>query len=239
MNRSPHSFGSRPQATIQSAAYDQGLRAYFQKIYNLMGLGLVISGAFAYAFYAVPALSALALNPLVRIGVLIAELAIVWTMASKVMTMERSKAQMLFWVFCALNGSMLSIWAFAYQIDSIARVFLITASVFGATSIYGYVTKTNLMGMGHYLRMALIGFVVVMLINLFLQSSGLQYVMSFIGVALFVGLTAYDTQRLKLTYDQVAGTDLEDKVAINGALSLYLDFINLFIFLLQLLGNRR
>lgn len=238
MNQSPHYFGHKGSA-VGSVAYDQGLRAYFQKIYSLMGLGLLLSGAVAYAFYAVPALTMVALNGFARIAIVIAQLAIVWVMASRVMTMTASKAQMLFWVFCALNGSTLSVMAIAYQGESIARVFLITASLFGSMSIYGYVTKKNLMGIGNYLFMALVGVVIAGLVNLFLQSSAMQYILSFLCVGIFTGLTAYDTQQLKIRYDHVAGTELEEKIAIHGALTLYLDFINLFIHLMHLLGNRR
>jgi FtsH-binding integral membrane protein len=222
-----------------SKAYDAGLRAYFLKIYNYMGLGLGISAVVAWAFFNVPVLRELAFNPMFRIAILIAELVIVWQLAAKALEISTSRAQALFWTFCALNGAMLSVWFSIYTDASLARAFLVAAITFGSMSLFGYTTKANLTGMGHFMRMGLWGILIAMVINIFVQSSAIHFVTSAIAVVVFTGLTAWDTQRLKITYQHVAGTDMEDKVAINGALTLYLDLINLFIFILQFLGVRR
>jgi uncharacterized protein len=174
-----------------------------------------------------------------RIGILIAELVIVWQLGAKVSQISTSRAQALFWTFCALNGALLSVWFSIYTDASLARAFLVAAITFGSMSLFGYTTKANLTSMGHFMRMGLWGIMIAMVINIFAQSPAIHFVTSAIAVVVFTGLTAWDTQRLKITYQHVAGTDIEDKVAINGALSLYLNLINLFIFILQFLGVRR
>lgn len=219
--------------------FDAGLRAYFLKIYNYMGLGLGISAVIAWSFFNVPMLRELAFNPLFRIGILIVALVLVWQLASKVFEMTIERAQAMFWTFCALNGALLSVWFSVYTHESIARAFLVAAITFSGMSLYGYTTKANLSGMGHFMRMGLWGLLVALVLNLFFQSAAVHFVASFIGVLIFTGLTAWDTQRLKLMYEHVAGSGHEDKVAINGALALYLNLINLFIFLLQFIGARR
>ena len=153
--------------------------------------------------------------------------------------MKESTVQILFWAFAAVMGLSLSSIFIQYTGESVARVFFITASAFGALSLYGYTTKKDLSGWGSFLFIGLIGILLASIVNIFLQSTGMQFAISAIGVLVFAGLTAYDTQRIKSTYYQVAGTAFAGKAAIMGALTLYLDFINLFIMLMQLFGQRR
>tara|TARA_B100001769_G_scaffold143635_1_gene112461 strand:- start:998 stop:1459 length:462 start_codon:yes stop_codon:yes gene_type:complete len=153
--------------------------------------------------------------------------------------MSLSAAQMTFWAFAAVMGISLSYIFIVFTGVSIVRVFLITSCTFAAMSIYGYTTKRDLTKFGSFLIMGLIGIIIASIVNIFLQSSAMQFVISCVGVLVFVGLTAYDTQRIKSTYYQVAGTAFAGKAAIMGALTLYLDFINLFIMLMQLFGQRR
>jgi FtsH-binding integral membrane protein len=223
-----------------TVAIDEGLRAFMLKIYNYMGLGLAVTGAVALftassatlmqAIYGTPLQWVVMLSPLAFILVLsfgINRLSVGWTQA-------------LFWAFAAVMGlSMASIFVI-YTGTSIARVFFITAATFAGMSLYGYTTKRDLSGIGSFLFMGLIGLVIAMVVNIFLASSALQFAISIIGVLIFTGLTAWDTQRLKLMYTaSEGGTAVAEKKAIYGALALYLDFINLFYFLLSLLGNRQ
>jgi FtsH-binding integral membrane protein len=169
---------------------------------------------------------------------MLAPLGFVFLFSARIHAMTPSTAQMVFWAFAATMGlSMASIFL-VFTGSSIARVFFITAATFGATSLYGYTTKTDLAKFGSFLFMGLIGIVLASLVNIFLGSSALQFAISVIGVLLFTGLTAYDTQRLKELYADSYDRDSLSRIAIMGALQLYLDFINLFTFLLQLLGQR-
>lgn len=223
-----------------SASYDAGLRSFMLSVYNYMGIGLTITGLVAFFISQSPALIQLLFTTPLQWVVMFAPLIVVFFVMPKIYNFSLSGAQMTFWGFCALMGASLS-WIFiAYTGESVARVFFITAATFGTTSLYGYTTKRDLSQFGSFLIMGLIGIIIASLVNIFLQSSAMQFVISIVGVLVFVGLTAYDTQRIKEVYYSVSGHgDVASKTAIYGALSLYMDFINLFIMLLQLLGDRR
>ena len=221
-----------------AAVIDQGLRSYMLKVYNYMTVGLVVTGAVAYgafaaAFDATGNLSAFGeaiyLSPLKWI-VMLAPLAFVLVLSFGITKLSTATAQILFWAFAAVMGLSLSSIFAVYTGGSIARVFFITAGTFGAMSLYGYTTKRDLTQIGSFLLMGLIGIVI---------ASALSFGISIVGVLVFVGLTAWDTQKIKESYNASYGTDVLAKNAIMGALSLYLDFINLFMMLLRLFGNQR
>src|SRR5262245_43882237 len=245
----------------EAMAVDAGLRAYMLRVYNYMVLGLAITGFAALGIYMLsvtgdPALAAkgvralrggvyltefgrvLFVSPL-KWAVILAPLALVFVLSFGVERMRPALGQLLFWVYAALVGVSLAVIFMVYTQTSIVRVFFITAASFGALSLWGYTTQRDLTGMGSFLLMGLFGIIIAMLVNLFLQSSALQFIISIIGVLVFAGLTAWDTQRLKNEYIY-GGMDGEtmERSAILGALSLYLNFINLFTLLLQLLGQR-
>ncbi len=240
-------FGAGTRA--QSGAIDEGLRAHMLKVYNYMGLALMVTGVIAwYTFGAAvdPAgqygLSALGetlyLSPL-RWVVMLSPLAFVMILSFGIHKLSTFNAQLLFWAFAATMGLSLSSIFMVYTGGSIARVFFITAAMFGSLSIYGYTTKRDISGMGGFLFMGLIGLIIAMVVNMFLQSTAMEYVISVIGVLIFAGLTVWDTQMIKNLY---LGSREDEatlgKLAIMGALRLYLDFINMFLFLLRLFGNR-
>ncbi len=246
----------RRTGTVASAAeIDVGLRAHMNKVYGLMSVAMVITGIVAYVFGAdlarafageptqiVPfgLLEAL-FNSGLRYVVMFAPLVVVFGMSAMINRMSQATAQAVFWVFAGLMGLSLSSIFVVYTGMSIAQVFLITAIAFAGLSLYGYTTKRDLSGMGTFLMMGVIGLIVAMVVNIWLQSPAIMFAVSAIGVLIFAGLTAYDTQRIKSTYVQMAGagnTEWLGKAAIMGALNLYLDFLNMFIFLLQLFGNR-
>lgn len=244
-------FGNQTQAYAQSQAttYDAGLRAYFLKIYNLMASALAVTGitalftanspAFMKALYvANEAGQYVGMSGLGWL-VALAPLGLVIWMSFGVHRMSTGTAYAVFWVFSVLMGLSLSSVFLMYTGESIARTFFITAGTFGAMSLYGYTTKKDLTGMGSFLFMGLIGLIIASVVNLFLQSSGLAFALSVIGVFVFVGLIAYDTQKLKAMYYQLGGNAMGGKIAIMGALDLYLDFINLFLHLLRFVGDRR
>ena len=219
------------------AGIDEGLRAYMLRVYNYMASGLAITGVVAY-FAAVSGLYvAIAQTPLIWL-VIFAPLGLVFLLSARVHKMSPGAAQLAFWSFAALMGLSLSYVFLAYTGTSITRVFLITAASFGALSLYGYTTGKDLSGWGSFLFMGLIGLILAMIVNIFLGSSALQFAISVIGVLVFTGLTAYDTQQIKEMYYQGDSTAVAGRKAIMGALRLYLDFINLFIMLLHLFGNR-
>jgi len=234
----------------QTAAYDEGLRAYMLKVYNYMTVGLIVTGVVAFAVINVPAISQIffqvvqtprgagvALAPLGWVA-LFAPLLFVWVFASRLHTMNPSTAQTLFWVYAGLMGLSLAPIVAVYTSMSIAKVFFMTAGTFGAMSLYGYTTKRDLTKWGSFLMMGLIGVIIAMVVNIFLQSPALHFAISIIGVLVFVGLTAYDTQRIKSMYSAADGAAVATRKAIMGALQLYLDFVNLFILLLSLFGSR-
>jgi FtsH-binding integral membrane protein len=239
--------GSR-SATAASAVLDAGLRAYMLRVYNWMASGLLLTGIVAYliantsaidAFYP-PVAGGRAVSPLAMIS-MFAPLAFVLVLSLGVNKLSRQMAQTLYWLFCAAMGLSLTNIFLIYTSTSIVRVFFISAGTFAAMSLYGYTTRSDISRWGSFLMMGLIGIIIASLVNMFLQSTGLQFVVSIIGVIVFTGLTAYDTQRIKATYVQYAyaeGTEQAAKRSVYDALSLYLNFINLFMLLLQLLGNR-
>ena len=235
-------FGSERQTTINRtvdrAVIDEGLRSYMLKVYNYMASALALTGVVAYGVANTPVvMNAIFGTPLMWV-VMLAPLGIVFFLSAKIRTMSAGAAQTTFWVFAVLMGMSLASIFVVYTGTSIARVFFITASVFGAMSLYGYTTKRDLSGWGSFLFMGLIGVIIASIVNWFLASSALEFAISVIGVLVFVGLTAYDTQRIKEMYAQSDSTAVMSNKAIMGALRLYLDFINLFIMLLRLFGGR-
>ena len=231
-------FMSRAEA--QAAEIDVGLRQYMLQVYNYMASGVALTGIVAYLVAATPALTnALFGNPIMPWIVMLAPLGMVFFLSARIQAMSFGAAQISFWVFAGLMGLSLSTVFLAFTGESIARVFFITAGTFGAMSLYGYTTKRDLSRFGSFLFMGLIGVVIASLVNIFLASSALQFAISVIGVLVFVGLTAYDTQQIKEMYWEADDRETHGKKAIMGSLRLYLDFINLFMLLLQLFGNRR
>lgn len=239
-------------ATAASAALDAGLRAYMLRVYNWMTSGLLLTGIVAYAiantslinvFYqhvATPAGMVWRPTGIAMLSIF-APLAFVLVLSMGVNRLSRGAVQALYWVFAAAMGASLTNIFLIYTSDSIVRVFFITAATFAAMSIYGYTTRADLSRFGSFLMMGLIGIIIASLVNIFVGSTALQFAISVIGVLVFVGLTAYDTQRIKATYVQYAyaeGPDQAAKRSVYDALSLYLNFINLFMLLLQLMGNR-
>ena len=237
-------YQSRPgQSGYQSAAMiDEGLRAYMLKVYNLMALGLAITGIAAYGTYLLaysnPAFAQLIFASPLKWVIVLAPVALVFFMSFRIHTMSVSAAQTTFWVYAALMGLSLSSIFMVYTGASIVQTFFVTAASFGALSLYGYTTKRDLSAMGSFLIMGLFGLIIASLVNIFLASSALEFAISVIGVLLFAGLTAYDTQTIKESYYEADGADVAGRKAIMGALQLYLEFINLFLFLLRFLGNR-
>ncbi|MCZ7494647.1 Bax inhibitor-1/YccA family protein [Agrobacterium tumefaciens] len=231
------------QTRAQSGAMiDEGLRAYMLKVYNLMALALVITGVAAFGTYTLaasnPAVQQLLFASPLRWVVMLAPLALVFFLSFRIQNMSVSAAQTTFWVYAALMGVSLSSIFLVYTGQSIVQTFFVTAASFGALSLYGYTTKKDLSGMGSFLIMGLFGLIIASIVNIFLASSALQFAISAIGVLIFAGLTAYDTQKIKEMYFDADDVAVAGRKAIMGALTLYLDFINLFTFLLQFLGNR-
>jgi uncharacterized protein len=258
---------AQPLSGADAAVIDQGLRAYMLHIYNYMMLGLAITGfaalgiyllsvtddvaaaakvlrngveipAPAGSMYLTPIGVAMFVSPL-KWGVIFAPLALVFALSFGIEKMRPALAQVLFWIYAALVGLSLGAIFLVYTHTSIVRVFFITAASFGALSLWGYTTRRDLTGFGAFLMMGLFGVIIASVVNAFLVSSALQWAISVIGVLVFAGLTAWDTQQLKneYLYNAMEGEVLE-RSAIMGALSLYLDFLNLFTLLLQLLGQR-
>ena len=229
-----------------AAVIDEGLRSYMLKVYNYMGIGLVVTGLVAWFANQAAVTDAgqltawgelLYTSPLMWV-VMLAPLGFVLVLSFGINKLSVGAAQATFWAFAAVMGLSLSSIFMVYTDASIAKVFFITAATFGAMSLWGYTTKRDLTGMGSFLFMGLIGLIIAMVVNIFLQSSMLEFAISAIGVLIFVGLTAYDTQKIKESYSESHGAEVLAKGAIMGALSLYLDFINLFMMLLRLFGNR-
>ncbi len=220
------------------AAIDQGLRTHMLSVYNYMTIGVALTGLVAYFVSSSPAaVSVIFGTGLVWVAIL-APLGLVMALSWGINRMSASTAQMMFWAYAALNGVSLATIFLVYPVADIARVFFISAATFGALSLYGYTTPRSLSAWGSFLFMGLVGVVLASVVNLFFASSALTFAVSVIGVLVFAGLTAYDTQKIKEIY--FAGDDGETagKKSIIGALALYLDFINLFLMLLRLLGNR-
>jgi uncharacterized protein len=234
---------ARPSARTE--VIDQGLRSYMLRVYNYMAVGLGLTGLAAVATF----MAAVDNGQLTSFGqllfasgfrwvVIFAPLALVLFLSFRVQSMSVAAAQLTFWIYASLVGVSFASLGLVYAHESIARVFFITAASFGGLSLWGYTTKRNLTGMGSFLFMGLIGLILASLVNLFLQSSAMQFVISSVGVLVFAGLTAYDTQRIKEMYFEADDAATAGRKAIMGALTLYLDFINMFLMLLQLFGNR-
>ena len=225
-------------AQAQAAQIDVGLREYMLGVYNYMAAGLAITGIVALlASQSMELMNMIHGTPLKWV-VMLAPLGMVFYLSAKMNSMKASTAQSMFWLYAGLMGLSLSYILLAYTGESVARVFFITAGTFAGMSLYGYTTKRDLTGIGSFLFMGLIGIIIASIVNMFLQSSAMQFVISVVGVLVFVSLTAYDTQRIKNMYNELDGSEVAGKKAIMGALMLYLDFINLFIMMLHLFGNR-
>jgi FtsH-binding integral membrane protein len=233
-------FGASPSlnGTANAVGYDAGLRRYMLSIYNYMASGILLSGLVAMLFAQSEAGLQMMRSPLWLI-VAIAPLGFVMAMSFGLNRMKTTTLQALYWAFCAVMGLSMSTIFVRYTGTSIATTFFSTAGAFAGLSLYGYTTKRNLSGMGSFLIMGVIGILIAMVVNMFLHSSGLAMAISILGVLIFAGLTAYDTQKLRDMYYQVAGTDFAGKAVVMGALNLYLDFINMFQFLLMFMGDRR
>ncbi len=228
-------------AGVRAAQLDEGLRAHMNKVYGLMSVGMVLTGGVAWAVGTNDAmLSAIFGTPL-RWVVMFAPLIMVFAFSAMINRLSAAAAQLFFYTFAALMGLSISFIFAVYTGVSIAQTFFATAIAFASLSLYGYTTKRDLSGMGTFLMMGLIGLIVASIVNIFMGSSALQFAISVIGILIFAGLTAYDTQSIKNEYVQhAAAMDQEwlGKSAIMGALRLYLDFINMFMFLLSFMGNR-
>jgi len=229
------------RATARPAAWadvDTGLRHYMLRVYNYMGAGLALTGVVAYFAAASGFYASIAHSPLIYV-VIFAPLAVVFLLAWRIQSMSLGAAQMTFWGYAALVGLSLAYIFMVYTGVSIASTFFITAAMFLGTSLYGYTTGRDLSGMGSFMFMGLIGIIVASLVNMFLASPALQFAISVVGVLVFTGLTAWDTQRIKEMYSANDDGTIAGKKAIMGALALYLDFLNLFLFMLQFMGQRR
>ena len=233
----PNAWRTRAASTAQ-AYLDEGLRRHMLRVYNYMGLGLALTGIVALLVASTPALYQPIFGTPLKWVVMLAPLAFIFFFSFRIHAISAATAQTLFWVFCALIGLSLSALFLVFTGTSIARTFFITAAMFGTTSLYGYTTKRDLSNMGSFLLMGLIGVILASLVNLFIGSSALQFVISVIGVLVFTGLTAYDTQTIKEQYAEAHGSESNSKLAVWGALSLYLNFINIFQLLLGLTGER-
>jgi FtsH-binding integral membrane protein len=231
-------FGASPilngEAIGKGVVYDQGLRKHMLSIYNYMASGVLLSGIVAMVF-ASSGLAAQVMATPLRWLIILAPLAFIFLFSPK---RETSTLQAMFWGFCVVMGLSMSTIFLVYTGASIATTFFATAGAFAGLSLVGYTTKKDLTAMGSFMAMGVIGLLIAMVINIFMQSSAMQLAISGIGVLIFAGLTAYDTQRLKNEYAMLAGTEFAGKAIVMGALSLYLDFINMFQFLLSFLGNR-
>ncbi len=251
-------FGTAAPAT--AGVIDEGLRAHMLRVYNYMVIGLAMTGLFAIGTFMLTTSSdpVSTSQGVIQVGeslfltnlgvalygsalqwvVMLAPLGLVFFMSFRINKMSVGAAQTTFWVFASLLGVSLSSIFIVYDLGSIAQVFFITAAMFGGMSLWGYTTKRDLTGMGSFLFMGLIGLIIAMIVNIFLQSSAMEFIISIIGVLIFTGLTAYDTQKIKEMYYANDDGTVAGRKAIMGALALYLDFINLFLMLLRLLGNR-
>jgi FtsH-binding integral membrane protein len=247
-NQNFNTFG-RGGVIADQASFDVGLRAHMIRVYNYMASGLALSGIVAFALFSSPELAGLffqvsprgavvGLNGLGWVAIL-APLGLLLLTSFKGATMSVGAVQAIYWAVTALMGVSLSLLLFRYTGASVARTFFVTAASFGALSLYGYATKRDLSAMGKFLFMGLIGLILASLVNMFFPSGTMSFIISAAGVLIFSGLIAYDTQRIKEQYADAYGTDVAEKMAIFGALSLYLDFVNLFQFLMSFMGQNR
>lgn len=250
---SNQNFNTFARAGSTDLAFDAGLRAHMIRVYNYMASGLALSGIVAFALFNVPELQNIffqmgitrggnvipvGLNVLGWIAIL-APLGLLMLVGFRAAQMSVAGVQAVYWAVTALMGVSLSLLLFRYTGASVARTFFVTAASFGALSLYGYTTKRDLTAMGKFLFMGLVGIVLASLVNIFLGSQGLSFIVSILGVLIFSGLIAYDTQKIKEQYAEAWGRETAEKVAIFGALSLYLDFVNLFQFLMSFMGQNR
>jgi FtsH-binding integral membrane protein len=226
-----------PGAGRATAAVDAGLRAHMIRVYNYMAGGVGLTGLVAYltnAYFG----QALYGSPLMWV-LMFAPLGLVFFLSWRIESLSVSTARLLFFIYAGLLGASLSIIFAVYTESSITRVFFISAAAFGGLSLWGYTTQRDLTGMGSFLMMGLIGIIIASLVNIFLKSSGLDWIISVIGVIVFAGLTAWDTQKIKEMYNVYDDGTVSGRKAVMGALALYLDFINLFLMLLRIFGERR
>ncbi len=248
-NRNP---AVRGFGTDSAAAIDAGLRAYMIRVYNYMAIGVALTGVVAWMTFNAAVVQGPAGNitgltsfgqtlfggPMMWV-VMLAPLGLVFFLSFRIQKLQAGTARLLFFVYAGLVGLSLATIFMVYTHTSVTRVFFISAASFGALSLYGYTTQRSLSGMGSFLIMGLFGLVIASIVNIFLQSSGMSFVISAVGVLIFAGLTAYDTQNIKEMYDGSDDAEVGGRKAVMGALTLYLDFINLFMMLLRLLGDRR
>lgn len=233
------SWNAKSVGVTKDQGIDLGLRSYMIQVYNFMALALAITGGVSYAVASSPALMATLFGTGLKWLVIFAPLGIVMLLSFGIAKMSYSTARLVFMAYSVAMGLSMSMIFMIFTQSSIARVFFITASVFGAMSLYGYTTRRDLSGFGSFLFMGLIGLVIASIVNMFLHSTGLQMVLSYVGVLIFTGLTAYDTQMIRSMYYERDSEESTNKKALMGALALYLDFINLFYSLLHILGDRR
>lgn len=224
----------------QAVTYDEGLRSHFRSVYNVMSIGLLVTGLVAFGIANTPAAVNLLFGTPLKWVVMFAPLAFIWLGFTPSAIRKRSSGQLktMFFLFSAVFGASLSTVFIVYQGADIARAFFITAATFGATSVFGYVTKKDLSKFGGLLMMGVIGLLIAMVVNIFLQSSALEWAVSVLGVLIYTGLVAYDTQNIKETYSATYAQEDNSKMAVMGALGLYINFIMLFQFIMSLLGSR-
>ena len=223
---------------VPQVARDAGLRSYMLRVYNYMASGVLLTGIVAMLF-ANSGMAAQVMATPLRWLIIFAPLAFVFGMSFGVNRMQTSTLQALFWGFAVAMGLSMSTIFLVYTGTSIAQTFFAVSGAFLGLSLYGYTTKKDLSGFGTFLIMGVVGLLIAMVINMFVQSTAMMFAISAIGVLLFAGLTAYDTQKIKSMYAHIAGTDMMGKAAIMSALTLYLDFINMFQFMLSFMGDRR
>lgn len=240
MSQYPTPFGTPQELNYQSQVGTSTVSRFFNAVYAWMAAGLGLTAVVAWWVSTQPQLMQSIFHGPVLIVLFIAEIALVMTVSAAINRISTSAATMLFMLYAALNGLTLSAIFLVYAHASLASAFIVTAGTFGACSVYGFITKSDLTAMGSFLRMALIGLVIASIVNMFWASSALYWLVTYAGVLIFVGLTAYDTQKLKMIAIQTENSpELAARLSVNGALMLYLDFINLFLFVLRLMGNRR
>ena len=240
MNTQDFELKEYASANERQWSVSEAFPVLMRKVYLWMTMALAITGFTAYGVATSPGIrQAICANPAVMWGIIIAELILVVTVSGAINRLSLSVATLLFIVYSVLNGALLSSVFLVYTASSVATVFFITAGTFAAMALVGYTTKTDLSSMGKILLMALIGMIIATIVNLFVKSTGLELIISYIGVLVFVGLTAYDSQKIKQMLLQAPdASEGAQKVALLGALSLYLDFINLFLYLLRIFGRR-
>ena len=225
--------------TANAEAIDAGLRAHMISVYQYMMLGVALTGLIAYFVSSTPAFYTAVFGSPLKWVAIFAPVAIVMFLSFGISRISAGTAQALFWLYAAANGVSLAVIFLIYPVADIARVFFISAATFGALSLYGYTTPRSLSAWGSFLFMGLVGIFIASIVNFFLDSPAMTFAVSVIGVLVFAGLTAYDTQKIKEIYFAGDDSDTAGKKAVIGALNLYLDFINLFLMLLRLLGSSR